>query len=300
MLLAFVCCPCCGVAMSSPIFLANNTTGRRLFAVLVLSGMLFYGEHRISSIDSARTFVSSLLSPLYWIGHVPTTVSDLIAEQFASRIALVEQNAQLRSQLFVLERRSQQLISLEVENRRLRQLLNATQSLDDGFQAAELIGVSADPFTHQVVLNRGLRDGVFVGQPVIDAYGLIGQVIRVDAMASRVILISDVNHSVPVQVNRNGVRTTITGTGDMHTLKLLFVPETADLVEGDLLVTSGLGGRFPQGFPVAEVTTVERSPGAQFMAVFARPIAELDRARHLLLVNTDQLTGLDDGTNRGE
>jgi rod shape-determining protein MreC len=286
--------------MSSTLFLANNTSGRRLFLMLLLSVFLLYGEQRLTFLEHVRTGISTLLSPLFWIGHLPTRLYDGFSTQFATRLALVEENAQLRSQLFVLERRSQQLISLEVENRRLRQLLNATDILDDRFQAAELIAVSSDPFSHQVVLNRGLRDGVFVGQPVIDAYGLIGQVIRVDAVSSRVLLISDVNHSVPVQVNRNGVRSTVSGFGDMHELKLLFVPETADLAVGDLLVTSGLGGKFPPGYPVAEVTVVERSAGAQFMEVLARPIAELDRARHLLLVDSDNITRLDHGTSGSE
>jgi rod shape-determining protein MreC len=286
--------------MTSSLFLANNTTGRRLFAVLIVSMLLLFGEQRFSAIESGRFFVSSILAPLYWVGYVPTYVSDVFSNQFAARAALVEENAQLRSQLFVLERRSQQLISLEVENRRLRQLLNATSTLDDRYLAAELIGVSSDPFSHQVILNRGLRDGVFVGQPVIDAFGLIGQVVRVDAISSRVILITDVNHSVPVQVNRNGVRSIISGIGDVHKLKLLFVPDTADIVVGDLLVTSGLGGRFPPGFPVAEVTQIERSSGAQFMQVDVRPIAELDRARHLLMVDSENITRLENGTDLSE
>jgi rod shape-determining protein MreC len=286
--------------MTNSLFLANHTTGRRLFAVLILSVLLLLGEQRFSAIESGRLLVSSLLAPLYWVGYFPNYVSDVLSNQFAARTALVEENAQLRSQLFVLERRSQQLISLEVENRRLRQLLNATSTLDDRFLAAELIGVSSDPFSHQVILNRGLRDGVFVGQPVIDAFGLLGQVVRVDAVSSRVILITDVNHSVPVQVNRNGVRSTVSGIGDLHKLTLSFVPDTADIVVGDLLVTSGLGGRFPPGFPVAEVTHVERSSGAQFMQVDARPIAELDRARHLLLVDSENITRFDDGTDFSE
>ncbi len=286
--------------MTNSLFLANHTTGRRLFAVLILSVLLLLGEQRFSAIESGRLLVSSLLAPLYWVGYFPNYVSDVLSNQFAARTALVEENAQLRSQLFVLERRSQQLISLEVENRRLRQLLNATSTLDDRFLAAELIGVSSDLFSHQVILNRGLRDGVFVGQPVIDAFGLLGQVVRVDAVSSRVILITDVNHSVPVQVNRNGVRSTVSGIGDLHKLTLSFVPDTADIVVGDLLVTSGLGGRFPPGFPVAEVTHVERSSGAQFMQVDARPIAELDRARHLLLVDSENITRFDDGTDFSE
>ncbi|MEX0584768.1 MAG: rod shape-determining protein MreC, partial [Natronospirillum sp.] len=163
--------------------------------------------------------------------------------------------------------------------------------LEDRFISAELIGVDPDPFTHQVILNRASRDGAYIGQPVVDANGLVGQVIRVDLVTSRVLLLGDPNHAVPVQVNRNGVRTTVTGTGDLNELRLMFVPETADIVVGDLLVTSGLGGRFPKGYPVAEVTHVESQPGAQFSDVRARPLAELDRTRHVLLVDTEGQRG---------
>lgn len=286
--------------MTSSLFLASNTSGRRLALALLTSAALLYGDAKWPILESARVGLSSMLAPMFWVSHFPNHVVELFSNQFAARSALLEENAQLRSQLFVLERRSQQLISLEVENRRLRQLLNATETLDDRFIAAELIGVSADPFSHQVILNRGLRDGVFVGQPVIDAHGLIGQVVRADALSSRVLLMTDVNHSVPVQVNRNGVRSTVAGLGETHQVKLLFVSDTADIVVGDLLVTSGLGGRFPAGFPVAEVTLVERSSGAQFMQVYARPMAELDRARHLLLVHSDNTTGMGHGTSGSE
>lgn len=286
--------------MSSSLFQERRVYSKRLVWALLLAGLILLADWRFTQLSYARQAVSATLAPVRWVASVPGSVSDWASRSMVSRSALIEENAQLRAQLFVLERRSQQMISLEIENRRLRQLLNATEVLDDRFISAELIGVDPDPFTHHVILNRGTRDNVYVGQPVIDAHGLIGQVIEVDPFTSRVLLIGDANHAVPVQVNRNGVRTTVSGTGDLSELSLMFVPETADIQEGDLLVTSGLGGRFPMGYPVAEVTRVERQPGAQFSEVRARPLAELDRTRHVLLVDTQNNDRGRRGDTQGE
>jgi rod shape-determining protein MreC len=149
---------------------------------------------------------------------------------------------------------------------------------------AELIGVSPNPLSHTVVINRGANEGVFEGQPLLDAFGLMGQVIEVSEHSSRVLLISDATHALPVQVNRNGVRAIAEGTGDLNRLRLRHVSNTTDIREGDLLVSSGLGKRFPVGYPVAEVESVVRDPGQAFATVIARPMARLDRSRHVLLV----------------
>lgn len=273
--------------MSASLFRDKSVYGKRFLLISLLAGALLLADWRFSQLDYLRQGVSTLIAPIRWVVYAPVSVIDWASRSVVSRSALVEENAQLRAQLFVQERRSQQMISLEIENRRLRQLLNASEVLEDRFISAELIGVDPDPFTHQVILNRGTRDGVYVGQPVIDSNGLVGQIIEVDAVTSRVLLIGDANHAVPVQVNRNGVRSTVSGTGDLSELRLMFVPDTADIAEGDMLETSGLGGRFPMGYPVAEVMEVIRQPGAQFMEVRARPLAELDRTRHVLLVDVE-------------
>ena len=149
---------------------------------------------------------------------------------------------------------------------------------------AELVNVSADPLKQQIVINKGADDGVYVGQPAIDAYGLMGQVVEVNAQQARVILISDSRHSIPVQINRNGVRAIAEGSGRIDTLMLPNVVATTDIKAGDLLVSSGLGQRFPVGYPVGTVASITQKPGAIFVDVDVDPAAELDRSRHLLLV----------------
>jgi rod shape-determining protein MreC len=203
-----------------------------------------------------------------------------------SRSQLLEENARLRRENLVLQGRSHQMASLQAENVRLRALLNSSALLRDDVLVAELIGVSPDPMRHLLVLNKGEQDGVFVGQPLIDADGLLGQIVEVSSISSRAMLITDATHSIPVQVNRNGVRAIAEGTGVLGMLEVHHVAATTDIREGDLLVTSGLGGRFPVGYPVAVVSEVERDPGQPFARIVARPSAALDRSRHVLLVFT--------------
>lgn len=225
-------------------------------------------------------------APVYWVADLPTRLGDWGDTRLASRSELLEQKERLERENLVLQGRSQQMSSLQAENVRLRALLNSSAMLRDDVLVAELIGVSPDPVRHQLVLNKGETEGVFVGQPLIDADGLLGQVIEVSPVNSRVLLITDATHSIPVQVNRNGVRAIAEGTGSLTSLEIRHVSATTDIQEGDLLVTSGLGGRFPVGYPVAVVSTVERDPGEAFAHITATPSAALDRSRHVLLVFT--------------
>jgi len=230
--------------------------------------------------------LDTLASPVFWIANLPTRVGEWSTTHIQSRSQLLEENERLRRENLVLQGRSQQMASLQGENVRLRKLLNSSALLRDDVLVAELIGVSPDPERLQLVLNKGERDGVFVGQPLIDADGLMGQIVEVSSGTSRALLITDVTHSVPVQVNRNGVRAIAEGTGELGSLEVRHVSSTTDIQEGDLLVTSGLGGRFPEGSPVAVVTEVERDLGEPFARVLAVPSAALDRTRHVLLVFT--------------
>lgn len=232
----------------------------------------------------ARQWLTELVVPFYEITNVPTRMNDWRRETFVSRGDLQAENETLRTELLIHQRKLQQMAALAAENVRLRQLMNATDMLQDKVLVAELIGVSPNPLSHTVWINRGRQHGVYEGQPLLDAFGLMGQVVEVNESASQVLLISDPTHALPVQVNRNGVRSIAEGTGDLNRLRLRHVSNTTDIRVGDLLVSSGLGGRFPVGYPVAEVDSILRDPGQSFATVIVRPMARLDRSRHVLLV----------------
>lgn len=231
-----------------------------------------------------RAWLSLLVTPLQWVVDIPTRIADSLSDIVVDRARLVSENERLRSEALLLERKVQQMAALTAENIRLRELLSASQRVDPPSRLVELIGVNPDPFQHEVILNQGGEDGVFVGQPVLDAGGVMGQVVSLAHYTSRVMLITDARSAIPVEVNRNGFRAIALGTGALDQLELEHIPDTADIREGDLLVTSGLGGRFPRGYPVARVREVIRDPGRPFTLVKAEPAARLDRSRHLLLV----------------
>ena len=243
-----------------------------------------------NKLEPLREKLAQLVTPFYQITNVPTRVNDWRKDTFVSQVDLKAENDALKTELLIHQRKLQQLASLAAENVRLRQLLNASQMLQDTVLIAELIGVSPNPLSHKVIINRGTKDGAFKGQPVLDAFGLMGQVIEVSESSSTVLLISDSTHAIPVQVNRNGVRAIAEGTGDLNSLSLRHVSANTDIRVSDLLVSSGMGDRFPVGYPVAEVLQVVRDPGKAFLTVIAKPMARLDRSRHLLLVfeNRDQ------------
>jgi len=173
---------------------------------------------------------------------------------------------------------------VQAENKRLKQLLDSSIKLEGRSLVAELLQIDPDPGKHQIVIDKGSRHSVFEGQPLLDATGIFGQILHVGPFSSTAILITDPDHALPVQVNRNGLRTIAVGTGNLHRLDLPHVPNNADIKVGDLLITSGLGGRFPADYPVATVASVEPNPGSPFAKVIAIPTAHLDRSREVLLV----------------
>jgi rod shape-determining protein MreC len=231
-----------------------------------------------------RQKLNFLAVPFYQVTDIPRRIGEWGTGAMASEKDIRAENERLKIEVLIYQRKQQQMAALAAENVRLRQLLNGKDMLQDRVLIAELIGVSPNPLSHVVVINRGSNEGVYEGQPVLDAFGLMGQIIDVDENTSRVLLISDSTHAIPVQVNRNGVRAIAEGTGDLNRLSLRHVSINADIREGDILVSSGLGERFPVGYPVAEVEQVVRNSGQAFARVIARPMARLDRSRHVLLV----------------
>lgn len=235
-------------------------------------------------LNPAKQRVSDLTAPFYWLANLPAHLSTWGSKRFVGKDDLEQQNQSLRTELLIHKRKLQHMASLVAENTRLRQLLNSADTLENRVLVAEMVGVSPDPVRHKVMINRGKEDGVYLGQPVVDANGLAGQVTEIGAATSMVMLITDPSHALPVQVNRNGIRLVVEGVGDLLSLKLRHISNTMDVQPGDLLVTSGLGQRFPAGYPVAVIQQVNYDPGRPFAKVTARPMAELNRNRHMLLV----------------
>jgi rod shape-determining protein MreC len=231
-----------------------------------------------------HTWFDAAALPLFWLTSLPTQLDDWRKAAGKSRSELEAENASLRTELLINKGQLQRMADLSTENLNLRHLFNATQLIKDKVLVAELIGVSPNPLWHRVTLNRGTDDGAFVGQPLLDGDGLMGQVVEVSRRNSKALLITDSSHALPVQVVRNGVRAIAEGTGDYDRLLLRHVAPAQDIQVDDLLVSSGLGGRFPAGYPVGRVSAIERDPGQPFMAVTVVPTAHLDRSRHLLLV----------------
>ena len=230
--------------------------------------------------------VDNAVRPLYWLTNIPSRVQEWGKISGTSRADLEQDNMRLKQESLIHRGQLQRMSELAAENLRLRQLLNATELLMDSVLVTEVIGVSPSPQSHTVTINRGRDDGVYVGQPLLDAEGLMGQIVRVYGGHSVALLITDSTHALPVQVLRNGVRSIIEGTSDYNRMTLKFVSPTADIVAGDQLVSSGLGGRFPAGYPVGKIANIIQKPGAIFVEVEVDPSAELDRSRHLLLVFT--------------
>ena len=252
--------------------------------IVVLSLVLMLADLLWAPMAYYRGYLTLAVTPLRWMMDLPTRVLTDIDQSLTERDQLLIDNDKLRADLLLLARKLQRLDAMEDENAHLRALLNASKQLDQRVLLGELIGVSADPFSHQVVINKGLNDQVYLGQPVLDEGGIMGQVVEVGPYTSRVLLITDSQHAIPVEVNRSGFRAVMIGRGTQQELLLNHVPSTADIEPGDLLVSSGLGSRFPRGYPVAEVVAVIRDPGQTFATVTTRAKAKLDTSRHLLLV----------------
>ena len=269
----------------NPIFKHGPSPQHRLVLVLFCSGLLIFFDHKMASFESVRGYLQSFVSPLQYIANTPKQMMTWASENIVTRQELMAENQQYRLNELTFHEEGMQLEILKQENARLRSLLASPLRSDMKKMVAEILSVDSDPYTHQVVINRGAADGVFEGQPVLDAQGIVGQILHVGQNSSRVILITDISHSVPVRVNRNGLRLQASGSGRIDRLIHNFVPHSADIKVGDLLVSSGLGEKYPEGYPVATVIYVSQDESREFVQVYSSPIAQIDRVRYLLLLS---------------
>lgn len=255
-----------------------------MLILTVVSLLLIFSDYKFREMDVLRSGLTTLVSPIQYVVDIPPRMVGWLNRTTADYQDLLAENEELRGQSLVLQRKLQKMTALSAENIRLRELLNSAENIGEEVKLAQVIGVDPDPFSHVVVINKGTVDGVHAGQPLVDASGIMGQVLSVSRFSSRVLLLTDSRHAIPVQINRNGVRAIAAGTGLTGELQLLHLPDTADIVEGDLLISSGLGGRFPYGYPVATVEAVEHDPGRPFANIQVHPSAQLSRSRQVLLL----------------
>lgn len=242
-------------------------------------------DHRFNYLSPIRSVLSLMVYPMHYLVNLPIQSGTWLSENLVSRHELIKENQDLREQQLLFKAKLQKLSSLEHENIRLRELLtSASRFKQERVSIAELLSVDLDPYKQQIVINKGAVDGVYLGQPLLDANGIMGQITHVNAVSSIALLISDPSHAIPVQINHNGIRSLIVGTGKSDMLSLRHIPASADISVGDILSTSGLGGRFPPDYPVAEITSIQRPAGEPFAIVTAKPLAKLDRSREVLLV----------------
>jgi rod shape-determining protein MreC len=265
---------------------SGRTTGLLFRCVLysLLALALIIVDKRFDHLGKIRRMLSVVAYPVQVAVASPFQGWNWFRDSVTTRDALRADKSKLEAELRVAQFRLQRYEALEAEAQRLRALRDNTASVTDRFVIGEVMNVDLDAFRERVLVDKGAGDGVYVGQAVLDSGGVFGQVARVGQLTSEVILVSDAAHAIPVQINRNGLRTVAVGTGETNRLKLPYLPTSADVVAGDLLVTSGLGGGFPAGYPVGTIAEVKRDPAQSLADVDVKPAAALDRSRELLFV----------------
>jgi len=241
-------------------------------------------DHHQSHLKIIRSALSTLVYPLQYVVNLPIEVTEWVSVSLVTHNRLLEENDRLKNEHLLVSSKLQRYEILETENRRLRELLESSFRLNDKVLVAELIAVELQSFRRQIVINKGQREGAYDGQPIVDAAGIMGQIVHVGPFSSTVLLVTDPNHALPVQVNRNGLRAIAVGTGQSDKLLLENLPNNADILVGDLIISSGLGRRFPSGYPVGQIEQISRDPGEAFAKVIIKPSAQLSKSREVLMV----------------
>lgn len=260
----------------------------RLVLLAALSILVMILDHQGQHLQKIRSALSVLASPIPFVAALPARVGGAVANFFSSEQELQQDLETLREERLQLLARLQRLEVLEAENNRLRSMLGSAARVAERVLAADLLGVSLEPFTRKIVVARGTNDEVYVGQPVIDAHGVMGQITQVSSYISYATLITDPGHAIPVMVNRNGLRTIVFGTGDQDSVSVPYLTSASDIREGDLLISSGMGGIFPPGYPVGVVTRIANDPNEAFLEITAKPAAQINHSKQVLLIWADQ------------
>jgi len=256
---------------------------------MVLCIVLMVMDAQTNWLKSPRDILSLPLGLMQKVAAIPNAIYSVADNIVASDVNIDIAYENLRKEYFQLKSETLLQNSLAQENDTLRGLLNASKRIEDKVVLAELVNVSIDPYNHRVLINKGLRHNVFVGQAIIDDKGVVGQVTEVMPLNSSVMLLTDPSHAIPVQIKRTGQRTVVFGTGNVSLLKVPYLNQNTDIEVGDELYSSGLGARFPSGYPVAKVTNIQSAPDEAFIRISAEPITRLDRSNQVLLISKTAL-----------
>lgn len=267
-----------------PIFSRGPSLQLRLFFAVLAAIVLVIADSRLGTFVKIRTYMDTAVSPFYFLANGPRKVLDNVSETLATHKQLELENRALRQELLLKNTDLQLLGQFKQENNRLRELLGSPLRQDEQKMVTQVMSSGTDPYSDQVVIDKGSNNGVYEGQPVISDRGVVGQVVAVSKLTSRVLLICDTSHALPIQVLRNDIRVIAAGSGCTDDLLLEHLPSNTDIRVGDVLVTSGLGGRFPEGYPVAVVSSVKVDNQRAYTVIQARPTADLQRLRYLLLL----------------
>ncbi len=266
------------------LFAEGGVSTLRLIVYLTIAMVLMVVDHRGEYLERLRAMASRVIEPVYRVAALPADAARAGRLAIVTQTQLADENRALREALLLAQVRLNRMATLTAQNERLKELLDVQGDLGLGVRLAHLVDIDLDPFRHRVVLAIGGNQGVGVGQPVLDAHGVMGQIVEVLPGTSVAMLLTDPTHAIPVTIERTGLRTIAFGTGAIDRLLLPNIPRSADVKAGDKLLTSGLGGRFPAGFPVGEVISVENDESGLFAAAAARPAAALDRSGDVLLL----------------
>ncbi len=285
------------------LFLRGPSATVRMAVLVIASITLMTVDHRWHSLELVRSALSSVIYPLQYTIDLPIQLFYWADDALSSQKTLLEKNREFEARHLENRVQLQKLDIIEKENDRLRKLLSAIPKTTERLLISEIINVDVDPYRQLIILNKGSNNEVYQGQPIIDAQGIMGQIIHVGPLSSTAMLITDASHAIPVQVNRTGLRSIAFGSGKIDQLNLRHLPHSVDIQVGDLLITSGLGGTFPPNFPVAIVSKVERPAGEQFSLIEAKPHAQLEKSREVLLVwrnKTGAASDKNDAADKGD
>jgi|TARA_B100001750_G_scaffold34764_1_gene24593 rod shape-determining protein MreC len=266
----------------------KNFSAYRLTFVVILSCILMYQDQEGTYTVKLRSYLSASLYPLQYLVNAPKNLQKNLSENLLGREEIINENQKLKEENLNLKSQMQQVYKLESENKRLYELMDSKPKTNDEYIFADIISTSNILDKHQILINRGSKDGIKLGSSIVDSNGIIGHVIRDQIFASEVLLISDLEHAIPIEIVRTGLRSIAVGTGNHARLKINMLPVNSDIQKEDILITSGLGGRYPEGFPVGTVKNIKSNSGESFLEVEILPFANLKTINEVWIIITNE------------